>query len=532
MKIWQFYFAFKLYFYARGYLQFDGFLNFVLFLYWLLPVWAELYRVPRHPLFNRLHGPFGALGCVALLWHDTYFPPVSAVYGFLMDPSTRPSAMYVSQFLAGYWSWMEVGVISFLLMAFYALHRYRVSATIPPFIATLVPPAISIATKPPPLNQVEKDFYASQADKDEIIKLKVEQQSGSNFDIVILQVCSMAWEDLELAGLLNHPFLKAFDLVFTRFNTVTSYSTPAALRLLRAPCGQVQHSLLYQDANSDCYLSEQLKSQGYRFDVLFNHYGTSSETMGNDLQRLARAPQPISVQSIKPEAVNYDDSAILNNLETLQFWLNHRNQNQSPRTALYYNTVSLHGGSHFKNNQTWWKQDHVTHYHEAALRLFEDLRAFMALLQSSKRNVLVLMVAEHGAALKGNSVQAQDLRDIPLPTLTTVPLGVRWIVPGQESTVNPMIVKKAVSYRVLPKLIQFVANESRLPTTQELEKSLPTLTYFGENERAVTTIQDGRLYFKQRGGPWKSLPQTLIPAQEDDPVKAGVTWKNKKESSL
>ncbi len=55
---------------------------------------------------------------------------------------------------------------------------------------------------------------------------------------------------------MDHPLWKHFDIVFKNFNSATSYSGPAAVRLLRASCGQLSHTNLYQPSGADCYLFE------------------------------------------------------------------------------------------------------------------------------------------------------------------------------------------------------------------------------------------------------------------------------------
>ena len=49
---------------------------------------------------------------------------------------------------------------------------------------------------------------------------------------------------LKMAGLMRHPFFSGFDYTLTRFNSVASYSEPAAYRLMRANCGQARHEAL------------------------------------------------------------------------------------------------------------------------------------------------------------------------------------------------------------------------------------------------------------------------------------------------
>ncbi|MFI4927425.1 MAG: cellulose biosynthesis protein BcsG, partial [Burkholderiales bacterium] len=65
--------------------------------------------------------------------------------------------------------------------------------------------------------------------------------ANAQFDVVILHICSLSWDDLDVAKARNHPLLKHFDFLFTNFSTAASYSGPAAIRVLRADCGQQAH---------------------------------------------------------------------------------------------------------------------------------------------------------------------------------------------------------------------------------------------------------------------------------------------------
>jgi hypothetical protein len=57
----------------------------------------------------------------------------------------------------------------------------------------------------------------------------------------VINICSLSWADVDAAGLMSHPLWSHFDIQFKDFNSATSYSGPAAIRLLRASCGQTSH---------------------------------------------------------------------------------------------------------------------------------------------------------------------------------------------------------------------------------------------------------------------------------------------------
>jgi cellulose synthase operon protein YhjU len=70
------------------------------------------------------------------------------------------------------------------------------------------------------------------------------------FELLVINICSLSWADVDAAGLMSHPLWSHFDIQFKDFNSATSYSGPAAIRLLRASCGQPSHKNLYQPAET------------------------------------------------------------------------------------------------------------------------------------------------------------------------------------------------------------------------------------------------------------------------------------------
>ena len=93
------------------------------------------------------------------------------------------------------------------------------------------------------------------------------------FDVLIINVCSLAWRDVEASGLTGHPVWSHFDIRFNRFNSATSYSGPSSIRLLRASCGQTSHQGLYVTAPKQCLLFENLAQLGFAKQVAMDHSG-------------------------------------------------------------------------------------------------------------------------------------------------------------------------------------------------------------------------------------------------------------------
>lgn len=110
----------------------------------------------------------------------------------------------------------------------------------------------------------------------------------------------------------------------------------------------------------------------------------------------------------------YDDTAVLNR------WLDVTEKDKNSRSATFYNTLPLHDGNHYPGVSK------TADYKARAQKFFDELDAFFTELEKSGRKVMVVVVPEHGGALKGDRMQVSGLRDIPSPSITDVPVGVKF----------------------------------------------------------------------------------------------------------
>ena len=116
-----------------------------------------------------------------------------------------------------------------------------------------------------------QNFYDTEAGRH--VEFKPSPSAAQPFDLLLINICSMAWDDLDSVGLRDNPLLQQMDVVFDNFNSATSYSGPAAIRLLRASCGQQPHSKLYGVAPEQCLLMDDLRKLGFDSEVMLNHTG-------------------------------------------------------------------------------------------------------------------------------------------------------------------------------------------------------------------------------------------------------------------
>lgn len=521
MGFWIFYFFAKFFLYLKQYIAFHFFSNLALAIYaFVVPLVLRRYAQSRVAV--RLYEALGAGFAFWVLWNDAYFPDLKTAATFVISTETRPTLTYALTFLTGYWNPTVFGILTLLLIVGIAIARLRPAIWPVILVAIIGIGAKDYATRPKSIDDEVTHFYEAQLRPSHTTRFVASSNDARPFDIVLLHVCSMSWDDLNRVEMQNDPFLSRFDFLLTRFNTVTSYSNPAAIRLLRSTCGQTPHVDLYKPVSDECYLLESLRRAGYETHTVFNHDGELTKTMESDIQRWAKANAPEDRSKLKLEATSFDNSPLYSNFEALDSWLKNRESSSAKRSALYYNTVTLHGGAHLAEDKQWWKRKRADIYRELSIRLFADFSKFFDRLERSKRDTLVILVAEHGAALAATRIQASDLRDIPLPSITQVPVGVRFIRAGEKPTPKSRRFDTPTSYQTIASVIQLALMK---PASNEVIENPPIVEtpFLAENEHARIFVHQGQPFFQNKDSAWNPLTDELLSVT--NPSELGVITK-------
>ncbi len=323
-----------------------------------------------------------------------------------------------------------------------------------------------------------------------------------DFDIIILHVCSLGWDDLDAAGLRDTPFFRQFDYLFTNFNSVTGHSGPSVIRLLRGACGQQRHGDIYNPAPEGCYLHNMLTSAGFIPATLLNHNGKYG-TFLDDISRLGGwKPAPMNVVELPAEEIFFDNSPIYDDFSTLDLWA-HQRTATSPPTALYYNTISLHDGTHDADAEKWWKIKRENHYATAAVRLFKDLTRFMDTLERSGRKTVVILAGEHGMALRGDALEAAGDREIPLPRITRVPFAIRLINGQKRLPGGPMVVDAPVTHLAIGYILSRFADTSPFTGDEVIEQAVATVPltpFVADNGEGLVVLEEGHYFLYDKNG--------------------------------
>lgn len=509
MRHWSFYFLAKLGLFYAGRIDFDWPANLLLALFLLWPLGE---RVPRwaHLARTWLAWPLA----LALLYYDSYLPPIGRVLS-----QVTALAQFRLDYLAELLQRAVDGqalLAALVLVMVYLLLARSIRFTTLAFLGIFSVPISTWWTEAPILapvvaGQAQADGPASTPDgqlqafydhqKTQRTLVAARPGTPPPFDVVVLQVCSLSWDDMDFVGLREHPLFQRFDVVFNQFNSAASYSGPAALRLTRGTCGQTSHHDLYEGADAACYLFPSLEQLGYATQGLLNHDGEFDnfakmlEASGGLAGRLQRPTDgPIAMRNFDGSPI-YADGALLS-----RWWQQRQNQGAQP-VALYYNTVSLHDGNRVEGMAS---RSSLDTYKPRLSKLLAEFDQFITELEKTGRPVAVLLMPEHGAALRGDRYQIAGMREIPNPRITLVPTALKLIGLPTAPQAQPIAVDTPVSYydvnRLVFNLIEQTPFAPDAPSLAQRLQDLSSTAFVAENDDVIVMGQQGAQAYLMRSG--------------------------------
>lgn len=525
--------AWNLYFLLKLLLVWQGLLNFH-----VLPnlLFAGVLLLPlRHGWLRWSRRWLAVPVAVALFYHDTWLPPLErlAALADMLDFS----AEYLLELAGRLVNWQLLGLCLLLVIAYCLLAPWLRLTSISvlgmlwlalqalPGTSSLTPAANAQAMAAPqapdghgPIAQTDGgpadgrtlDAYLERFYRDEAGRRTQFVPAGAGrapFDLLLLNICSLAWSDLQTSGLSGHPLLQRMDIVFDSFNSASAYSGPAVIRLLRASCGQTSHAGLYQPPDEQCLLFENLKALGFGTEMLLNHNGRFDGFL-QEVQAEGRMPAPTALTNrLRHHLVGFDGSPIWRDQEVLGGWWQQRRDLDRPRMALFYNSISLHDGNRRVHEGGRTQR---ADYQSRARQLLDDLGAFIDELQRSGRRVVLVLVPEHGAALHGDRMQIAGMREIPSPAITHVPVGIKLIGMSAPPRGEPLHVREPSSYLALSELIARL-HEGRADGPEGIDwatllDGLPQTPRVAENAGTVVLDYQGSTYIRIKNE-WLPYPQ-------------------------
>lgn len=529
---WNYYFLIKFALLWGGYLNFHPLENLVFVAFLLFPLPAGWLRKIR----NWIAIPVG----IALFYYDTWLPGIQSIIS-LRSQATALSFDYMLEFIQRFinWSWVGAGfalLVGYLFISQWVrITPFVVAALVWLNVITIGGPSFNLmpataTTSTPSTNAVSAQPGTADNQQSEDLGPPTSQnltayydkfiQSQQNlytdfpaslpadaqpFDLLVINICSLSWSDMQSVGLADHPVWKKMNIIFDNFNSATSYSGPAAIRISRASCGQPSHTALYKTADQRCYLFNDLAQLGFKNELVMDHSGAFGDYLKELREYAGIQATPLPFGNAKAELTSFDGEPLYRDLSMLTEWLEARQKDDSPRTVTFYNTIELHDG-----NRSLATNKPVE-YKKRLQDLFDDLDSFLDELDKSGRKVMVMVVPEHGAALVGDKMQISGLRDIPSPSITHVPVGIRLVgakAPAQQQALH---ITSPSSYLAISELVSRTL-DGKLFTQdsidwQKLTGNLPQTPAISETSGTVVMKYQDKTYIRLNNADWVPYPQ-------------------------
>ncbi|AWH31946.1 cellulose biosynthesis protein BcsG [Stenotrophomonas sp. SAU14A_NAIMI4_8] len=469
---------------------------------------------------------------VALYYQDTWWPPFQRL---LAQPGVLDfSADYWLELAQRFINWQMVAVLSLLVVGYVLLKPWLRVTTLSVLgmlgMAVLALPlpagwgwgqgqavaatgtggAATRALAPASndtLNAWLASFYQQQATLETTFPAPA---SGAPFDVIILNICSLAWSDLDEVGLRQNNLLDHMDVVFDDFNSATAYSGPAAIRLLRASCGQTSHTALFDPVPAECQLFSNLQRLGFQSELAMNHDGHFDDFIGELSRYGGLQAKPMDISGFPRALVAFDKSPLRRDGDVLMGWLKQRQAESSPQVALFYNTISLHDGNRIVGADG---RAAAADYKARANMVLGDMAGFVDAVEKSGRRAMIVVVPEHGAALHGDRMQIPGMREIPSPSITHVPVGVKLVGMGAPAAGGPRHVPEPSSFLAISELVSrvYALNAQSPPADRDwnsLLQGLPQTPSVSENEGAKVIDYDGKPWLQLQGSQtWSPYPE-------------------------
>ena len=563
MGMWGFYFIAKLALYWKELIGFHTLANIAFAAFILFPI--------KHALWKRIKLAATVLAAIALLYYDSWLPPIGRVLSqaslvsnfsaaYLIELAGRfisppvvallvaAGALY---WLVSRWVRLDVLVITVIaaaapMAAFFkspapqtaeqsrqfaqfeqtdqsgqpAMPAQPATQTVQPAQAgqqgqasqpaapvqlaqnSEMPEGNDASNSKPDLDKLLQSFLAQEATRS--VSFPAPKAGAIPFDVIFIHVCSLSWDDVKVVGLEHHPLWQRFDILLTRFNTVSAYSGPAAIRIMRATCGQPSHTSLYSPAPDKCFLMNSLKRSGFEPGLAMNHDGHFDKFL-ETIQTQGRLNVPLfPLSGITIDQYAFDDSPVYDDLSVLTHWLESRQKSNSPRVALFYNTASLHDGNHLLGEHS--KLNSRQNFKIRLAKFLDDMEAFFQTVEKSGRRAVVAMVPEHGAALRGDKMQIAGLREIPSPAITLVPVGIKVIGADLQRAGRTLQIDKPTSYlavsHIIARLLEKPPYTKKTFTPSDYAADLPVTPFVAQNDDVVMVGHKQRYYLRQDTSGW------------------------------
>lgn len=520
LGVWNVYFIIAFALAAFGYIELNLLGNALLMAWLLLPVGPKWLRI--------LRGTLGVAAAAVLLYSESWLPGVDSILankggiaGF--------SLLYMAEFALDFINVKMVGWGLLVFLGYFLVRRYvRVTfftivyflgAVTMPWVQSILPERAPVVTADAggQTNEAAAPAKTGKADAkavgewyDAFLAYEHDRRArfpnglsekDTPFDILLLSICSVSNDDLAVSQPDQHPLFKEFNIRFDSFNAATAYSGPALLRLLNGACGQPSHSELYGERRPECEIMTRLGTLGYSQRLLMDHSGEYDNFL-QSMRDKAGVTATLDNAKYPTRYMGFDDEEIADSLAVLRHWQRTQVKSKAGRTATLINFIALHDGNRLPG------RGRAEPFKPRAQEMFDNIRTFLRELERSGRKTMVVIVPEHGAAVRGDKIQVPRLRDIPTMRISRVPVMVKFV--GLKGMPNePIHVTGNTSYLALTSLIgktletDYFSKDGGTVPLEQLVHDLPQTNPVSENGTVQTLEYQGREYFRQNGGEWK-----------------------------
>lgn len=520
LGVWNVYFIIAFALAAFGYIELNLLGNALLMAWLLLPVGPKWLRI--------LRGTLGVAAAAVLLYSESWLPGVDSILankggiaGF--------SLLYMAEFALDFINMKMVGWGLLVFLGYFLVRRYvRVTfftivyflgAVTMPWVQSILPERAPVVTADAggqtneaaaPAKTGKADVKAVGEWYDAFLAYEHDRRArfpnglsekDTPFDILLLSICSVSNDDLAVSQLDQHPLFKEFNIRFDSFNAATAYSGPALLRLLNGACGQPSHSELYGERRPECEIMTRLGTLGYSQRLLMDHSGEYDNFL-QSMRDKAGVTATLDNAKYPTRYMGFDDEEIADSMAVLRHWQRTQVKSKAGRTATLINFIALHDGNRLPG------RGRAEPFKPRAQEMFDNIRTFLRELERSGRKTMVVIVPEHGAAVRGDKIQVPRLRDIPTMRISRVPVMVKFV--GLKGMPNePIHVTGNTSYLALTSLIgktletDYFSKDGGTVPLEQLVHDLPQTNPVSENGTVQTLEYQGREYFRQNGGEWK-----------------------------
>ena len=535
LGVWNVYFIIAFALAAFGYIELNLLGNALLMAWLLLPVGPKWLRI--------LRGTLGVAAAAVLLYSESWLPGVDSILankggiaGF--------SLLYMAEFALDFINVKMVGWGLLVFLGYFLVRRYvRVTfftivyflgAVTMPWVQSILPERAPVVTADAggQTNEAAAPAKTGKADAkavgewyDAFLAYEHDRRArfpnglsekDTPFDILLLSICSVSNDDLAVSQLDQHPLFKEFNIRFDSFNAATAYSGPALLRLLNGACGQPSHSELYGERRPECEIMTRLGTLGYSQRLLMDHSGEYDNFL-QSMRDKAGVTATLDNAKYPTRYMGFDDEEIADSLAVLRHWQRTQVKSKAGRTATLINFIALHDGNRLPGGVGMNARPlaillavrgRAEPFKPRAQEMFDNIRTFLRELERSGRKTMVVIVPEHGAAVRGDKIQVPRLRDIPTMRISRVPVMVKFV--GLKGMPNePIHVTGNTSYLALTSLIgktletDYFSKDGGTVPLEQLVHDLPQTNPVSENGTVQTLEYQGREYFRQNGGEWK-----------------------------